>query len=60
MSPPIDGVVDKKTNILKKISIFQNHYQKPYPPIWQVVDGERSIQWAAENGIKYYNVDTNC
>jgi len=52
MSPPIDGVVDKKTNILKKISVLPKPYQKPHPPIWQVVDGERSIKWAAENGIK--------
>ena len=52
MSPPIDGVVDKKTNILKKISVLPKPYQKPHPSIWQVVDGERSIKWAAENGIK--------
>ena len=52
MSPPIDGVVDKKTNILKKISVLPKPYQKPHPPISQVVDGERSIKWAAENGIK--------
>ena len=52
MSPPIDGVVDKKTNILKKISVLPKPYQKPHPAIWQVVDGERSIKWAAENGIK--------
>ena len=31
---------------------FQNLIKKPHPPISQVVDGERSIQWAAENGIK--------
>ena len=52
MSPPIDGVVEKKTNVLKKLSVLPKPYQKPYPPISQVVDGERSIQWAAENGIK--------
>ena len=52
MSPPIDGVVEKKTNVLKKISVLPKPYQNPHPPISQVVDGERSIQWAAENGIK--------
>ena len=52
MSPPIDDVVDKKTNLLKKISVLPKPYQEPHPPISQVVDGERSIQWAAENGIK--------
>ena len=52
MSPPNKEVVDLKTNILKKISVLPKPYQKPHPPISQVVDGERSIQWAAENGIK--------
>ena len=27
-------------------------YQKPHPPRHQVVDGIRSIEWAAQNGIK--------
>ena len=52
MSPPINGVVEKKTNLLKKISVLPKPYQQPHPPISQTVDGERSIQWAAENGIK--------
>ena len=26
--------------------------QKPYPPLWQVVDSPRSIEWAANNDIK--------
>ena len=51
MSPPIDGVVEENTNVLKKISVLPKPYQQPHPPISQVVDGERSIQWAAENGI---------
>ena len=25
--------------------------QQPHPPIWQVVDGARSIEWAAQNGL---------
>ncbi len=36
MSPPIDGVVDKNTNLLKKISILPKPYQEPHPPISQV------------------------
>ena len=51
MSPPKENVVDLKTNELKKISVLPKPYQKPFPPISQVVDGERSIQWAAENGL---------
>ena len=36
---------------LKKISVVPQPYQKPHPPIHQVVDGIRSIEWAARNGI---------
>ena len=51
MSPPNKNIVDLKTNELKKISVLPKPFQKPFPPISQVVDGERSIQWAAENGL---------
>jgi len=51
MSPPDEKFLDLKTNEIKKISVVPKPYQKPHPPIWQVVDGERSIQWAASNGI---------
>ena len=51
MSPPKENIVNLKTNELKKISVLPKPYQKPFPPISQVVDGERSIQWAAENGL---------
>ena len=51
MSPPRENIVNLKTNELKKISVLPKPYQKPFPPISQVVDGERSIQWAAENGL---------
>ena len=42
----------QKHELFCKISVLPKPFQKPYPPISQVVDGERSIQWAAENGIK--------
>ena len=51
MSPPSEEHIDMKTNEIKKISVVPKPYQKPHPPIWQVVDGERSIQWAASNGL---------
>jgi alkanesulfonate monooxygenase SsuD/methylene tetrahydromethanopterin reductase-like flavin-dependent oxidoreductase (luciferase family) len=51
MSPPSENFVDLKTNEIKKISVIPKPFQKPHPPIWQVVDGERSIQWAATNGL---------
>ncbi len=51
MSPPSKEFLDEKTNEIKKISVIPKPFQKPHPPIWQVVDGERSIQWAASNGL---------
>jgi alkanesulfonate monooxygenase SsuD/methylene tetrahydromethanopterin reductase-like flavin-dependent oxidoreductase (luciferase family) len=43
-------VVDPETNILKKISIVPKPYQKDLP-LWQVVDSESSIKYAASNGL---------
>ena len=40
-----------ETNKLKKISVVPQPYQKPHPPIWQVVDSPGSIKRAAELGI---------
>jgi len=51
MSPPSEEFMDLKTNVIKKISVVPKPYQKPYPPIWQVVDGLRSIEQAAKDGI---------
>jgi len=52
MSPPSEEFLDMKTKEMKKISVVPQPYQRPYPPISQVVDGIRSIEWAAKNGIK--------
>ena len=51
MSPPSEDFMDLKTNKLKKISVVPQPYQKPHPPIWQVVDSPSSIERAAEIGI---------
>ena len=51
MSPPSKDFVDLKTNKLKKIGVVPRPYQKPHPPIWQVVDSPSSIKRAAELGI---------
>ena len=51
MSPPSEDFVDLKTNQIKKISVIPQPYQKPHPPLWQVVDSSSSIEWAAKNGI---------
>ena len=51
MSPLNEDFMDLKTNQIKKISVIPQPYQKPHPPIWQVVDSASSIEWAAKNGI---------
>jgi len=51
MSPPNEDFVDLTTNQIKKISVIPQPYQKPHPPLWQVVDSPGSIEWAAKNKI---------
>ena len=51
MSPPSEDFVDLKTNLIKKISVIPQPFQKPHPPLWQVVDSVGSIEWAAKNEI---------
>ncbi|MDC0215905.1 LLM class flavin-dependent oxidoreductase [Candidatus Pelagibacter sp.] len=51
MSPPNKDLVDLKTNVMENISVLPKPFQKPYPPIHQVVDGIRSIEWAAQQGL---------
>ncbi len=40
--------VDPETGELVKLSIYPRPRQRPWPPLWQVVNSERSIQHAAE------------
>jgi len=51
MSPPNKDLVNLETDIMENISILPKPYQKPYPPIHQTVDGIRSIEWAAQQGL---------
>ena len=51
MSPPNKDLVNLKTNIMENISVVPKPYQEPHPPIHQVVDGIRSIEWAAQQGL---------
>ena len=51
MSKPSPEFMDMETNVMKKISVLHQPYQRPYPPIHQVVDGIISIEWAAQNGL---------
>lgn len=51
MSPPDSSFMDLETNTLTKIGLVPRPLQQPHPPIWQVVDGLRSIEWAGLNGL---------
>lgn len=51
MSPPTPELVDMETNELKQIGLVPRPLQIPHPPLWQVVDGPMSIDWAARNGL---------
>ena len=51
MSPPNPELVDLETSQLKSIGLTPRPLQQPHPPLWQVVDGERSIDWAGRNGL---------
>ncbi len=51
MSPPNKDLVNLETNVMENISVVPKPYQDPHPPIHQVVDGIRSIEWAAQQGL---------
>ena len=51
MSPPNKDLVNIETNVMENISVVPKPYQKPHPKIHQVVDGIRSIEWAAQQGL---------
>jgi alkanesulfonate monooxygenase SsuD/methylene tetrahydromethanopterin reductase-like flavin-dependent oxidoreductase (luciferase family) len=51
MSPPNKDLVNLETNVMENISVLPKPYQQPFPAIHQVVDGIRSIEWAAQQGL---------
>lgn len=51
MSPPNSDFMDLETNKLTKIGLVPRPYQQPHPPLWQVVDGQSSIDWAGRHGL---------
>ncbi len=36
---------------LKQLSVFPQPFQKPHPPLWEPLNSERTIRWAAKNGL---------
>jgi alkanesulfonate monooxygenase SsuD/methylene tetrahydromethanopterin reductase-like flavin-dependent oxidoreductase (luciferase family) len=39
--------IDKESGELIKLTTYPRPHQKPYPPLWQMVDSDRSIEHAA-------------
>lgn len=51
MSPPDPKFMDLSDNTLTKIGVVPRPFQQPHPPLWQVVDGLSSIEWAGKQGM---------
>jgi len=43
--------IDKATGEVTKLSIMPRPIQQPYPPLWQMVDSNRSVEFGAENDL---------
>jgi alkanesulfonate monooxygenase SsuD/methylene tetrahydromethanopterin reductase-like flavin-dependent oxidoreductase (luciferase family) len=48
------NAVEATTTTLQEISVLPHPLQKPHPQVWQPVTSERSIRWAAKNGVNGY------
>ena len=43
--------IDKDTGEVTKLSIMPRPIQRPYPPLWQMVDSTRSVEFGAKNDL---------
>ena len=43
--------IDKTTGEVTKLSLMPRPIQQPYPPLWQMVDSNRSVEFGAENDL---------
>lgn len=50
MSPATEEFVSD--GVITKMSVTPAPYQRPQPPLWQVIDTPRSIEWSARRGIQ--------
>ncbi len=47
MGPPISA----SGTTLKQLSVLPQPFQKPHPPLWEPLNSERTIRWAASQGL---------
>jgi len=51
LSPQTEDYMNMETSEIRKMSIMPPPYQRPHPPLWQVIDTPKSIKWAAEHNV---------
>jgi alkanesulfonate monooxygenase SsuD/methylene tetrahydromethanopterin reductase-like flavin-dependent oxidoreductase (luciferase family) len=47
---------DNGSTTLKEMQVFPRPIQQPHPQVWMPLTSERSIRWAARNGVNGYTV----
>ncbi|MDX1431224.1 MAG: LLM class flavin-dependent oxidoreductase [Gammaproteobacteria bacterium] len=52
MSPPSARFMDTASGELTRLALVPRTLQQPSPPLWQVIDSPRSIEFAAANGLQ--------
>lgn len=52
MSPPSEAFMDASSGELTRLALVPRTLQQPSPPLWQVIDSPRSIEFAAANGLR--------
>ena len=50
---PVDDpdYIDRETGEVTRLSLMPRSIQQPHPPLWQMVDSTRSIDFGARNGL---------
>ena len=50
---PVDDpdYIDRDTGEVTRLSLMPRSIQQPHPPLWQMVDSTRSIEFGARNGL---------
>ena len=43
--------IDRESGEVTKLSLMPRPIQQPYPPLWQMVDSNRSVEFGAENDL---------
>jgi alkanesulfonate monooxygenase SsuD/methylene tetrahydromethanopterin reductase-like flavin-dependent oxidoreductase (luciferase family) len=47
----VGPAISASTTTLKQLSVLPRPYQTPHPPLWEPLNSERTIRWAASKGL---------